>query len=176
MSPVYGSVEFAPAADGTLVYVPVTIRGLDRRIVLVDREGNNEAQSAFERAGHLRLSPAGDQIVVNTRGANDDLWIYDLSRGSQRRLTAGWDNYGPIWSPDGTQVTFISNRDGNASIYSLAADGSGELERLTANGLRGWIRAHTGWSSTSMTPAKAPLSSVTVIGGGNSLPPAACGS
>ncbi len=36
----------------------------------------------------------------------------------------------PAWSPDGTRISFRSNRDGIAQIYVLNVDGSG-LTRLT---------------------------------------------
>lgn len=38
----------------------------------------------------------------------------------------------PRWSPDGSQIAFQSNRDGNFEIYVVKADGS-ELARLTDN-------------------------------------------
>ena len=36
----------------------------------------------------------------------------------------------PAWSPDGSRIAFVSNRDGNAEIYVAVADGSG-VTRLT---------------------------------------------
>jgi TolB protein len=36
------------------------------------------------------------------------------------------------WSPDGTQIVFSSDRDGNYEIYFMNADGSGQT-RLTDN-------------------------------------------
>jgi len=38
----------------------------------------------------------------------------------------------PIWSPDGTQIVFQTNRDGNFEIYVMNADGS-NARRLTDN-------------------------------------------
>lgn len=36
----------------------------------------------------------------------------------------------PVWSPDGSKVAFVSDRDGNWEIYSMNADGTG-VRRLT---------------------------------------------
>ncbi len=38
----------------------------------------------------------------------------------------------PNWSPDGTEIAFTSNRDGNDEIYVMNADGSNQT-RLTYN-------------------------------------------
>lgn len=32
----------------------------------------------------------------------------------------------PTWSPDGTRIAFTSTRDGNALIYVMKADGTGQ--------------------------------------------------
>jgi len=37
---------------------------------------------------------------------------------------------GPEWSPDGSQITFYSNRDGNSEIYVMNVDSS-DQKRLT---------------------------------------------
>lgn len=39
-------------------------------------------------------------------------------------------DFDPIWSPDGTQIAFVSDRDGNFEIYVMNVDGS-NLQRLT---------------------------------------------
>jgi len=52
---------------------------------------------------------------------------------NQRNLTnnSAYDNV-PVWSPDGGQIAFESNRDGNWEIYVMDSDGS-NLRRLTNN-------------------------------------------
>ena len=37
-----------------------------------------------------------------------------------------------MWSPDGTQIAFVSDRDGNREIYVMNANGTGQT-RLTNN-------------------------------------------
>ena len=39
----------------------------------------------------------------------------------------------PAWSPNASQIAFMSNRDGNWDIYVVGANGQG-LRRLTAGG------------------------------------------
>jgi WD40 repeat protein len=53
-----------------------------------------------------------------------------------RRLTdsPGLDE-GPVWSPDGTKISFSSDRDGQQEIYVMNADGS-DQRRLTDNPAR----------------------------------------
>ncbi|MCH8349239.1 MAG: PD40 domain-containing protein, partial [Chloroflexi bacterium] len=51
----------------------------------------------------------------------------------QVRLTSKPARHGePVWSPDGSQIAFVSARDGNHEIYVMNADGSGQT-RLTNN-------------------------------------------
>ena len=41
-----------------------------------------------------------------------------------------WKDGSPAWSPDGKRIAFYSERDGNAEIYVMNADGTG-VTRLT---------------------------------------------
>jgi Tol biopolymer transport system component len=46
------------------------------------------------------------------------------------RTQLDWKDGSPAWSPDGSRIAFSSERDGNAEIYVMKADGSG-MTRLT---------------------------------------------
>ena len=62
---------------------------------------------------------------------NADIFVIDPLGGQPRNLTQHPANdYSPEWSPDGMQIAFRTNRDGNHEIYVMAADGS-HVENLT---------------------------------------------
>lgn len=46
------------------------------------------------------------------------------------RTQRDWKDGSPAWSPDGRRIAFYSERDGNAEIYVMNADGAG-VTRLT---------------------------------------------
>jgi serine/threonine protein kinase len=92
------------------------------------------------------ISPDGRQVLYNRSspsGAN--LWLWDLTRGTERRLTTVVSvNGSPIWSPTGDRITFSSNRGvGVFNLYQKAVSGNGQDDRLWANGN---YKAPTQWS------------------------------
>jgi tricorn protease len=71
-----------------------------------------------------------------------DLWIADRQGGDARRLTSGiGEETAPFFSPDGTQVAFSGEYDGNQDVYVVPAQG-GVPKRLTyhpsGDTVRGW--------------------------------------
>jgi tol-pal system beta propeller repeat protein TolB len=51
------------------------------------------------------------------------------------RLTNSPGNdYDPVWSPDGSRIAFVSERDDNSEIYVMNADGSGLVRLTTSKG------------------------------------------
>ena len=83
----------------------------------------------------IRISPQGDRVVVAVSTVTQDLWTYDLRRDVKTRLTFGDANLngGPVWSPDGSQIAFGSDRgqaSGLTAVYTKAANGTGEAQLL----------------------------------------------
>ena len=80
------------------------------------------------------LSPDGTRIAIE-RGdeatRTTDIWVHDLTTGAATRITSdpAADNW-PVWSPDGSQIAFASNRGGSLGLYRTAADGTGAAELL----------------------------------------------
>lgn len=77
------------------------------------------------------LSPDGRYLAFQN---GFDLMRMDWRGGHQQWLTSGGLNHLPVWSPDSTQIAFISERDNNQEIYVMDADGGNE-RRLTVNDL-----------------------------------------
>ncbi|MCC6803546.1 MAG: PD40 domain-containing protein [Anaerolineae bacterium] len=93
-------------------------------------------------SNHPVWSPDGESIVYEVgRGNIRHLWIVDVDQPlipdqNPRALAVSQtDDRLPAWSPDGARIAFVSLREGNAEIYTIAPDG-GDLVNLTRN--PGW--------------------------------------
>ena len=123
-----GGGEFAFSRTGLLVYFsPGAGRDEGGRIAMTNRRGETlkQALPPFPLADP-RFSPDGNMIVGERV---NEIWSFELTRGTSTRITSGPRATAPIWSPDGSRIFYGSERAGPWQIYSRAADGSDE-ERL----------------------------------------------
>src|SRR5690554_2931097 len=72
-----------------------------------------------------------------------DIWLADRDGSNPKRLTINPGvELNPVFSPDGSQVAFTGNYDGNTDVYTLSIQG-GEPRRLTYHPgpdvVRGWL-------------------------------------
>lgn len=80
---------------------------------------------ALEYASDLQVSPDGKTIVYVRNSNNimhdsshNTLWLVDVKTGRQTPLFVDQFNYSqPQWSPDGSQIAFISDRSGSRQIH-----------------------------------------------------------
>ena len=69
------AVDYALSNNGTLIYSPQSGAG-GYDLVWVDREGQENLLTEEPRPfTHIRLSPDGQQVVLDMTG---DIWIYDV--------------------------------------------------------------------------------------------------
>ena len=95
--------------------------------------------------GHARITAAapggktaaadvyviGEIVVASSRGAGGKFQLYSAERANLAQLTkmtAASDTTSasdPAFSSDGSRIAYVSQRDGNAEIYVMNADGTG---------------------------------------------------
>lgn len=102
----------------------------------------------FELVSYPRISPDGRHLVyaqqrvdVETEKKCSNLWVASTEGGEPRQFTYGdQKDFNPAWSPDGTQIAFLSNRgnEKQSQIYLIPFLG-GEARPLTD--LKGEIQA-----------------------------------
>lgn len=132
--------------DGTMVYRSVEA-GTQRQLVWVDRTGQVTGTIGQTQEGMAgaALSPDESHVAVGAFVRGDwDIWVHDIQRGTKVRLTFDpfFDRF-PTWSPDGTEVAYTSNRNGNTDIFKKRADGIGSIESLVTGPK---FNAYPGWS------------------------------
>ncbi len=89
---------------------------------------NAAAPAALPYYTEPALSPDRAEIAFISGG---DIWTVAAAGGAARLLISHPANESrPLYSPDGKQLAFISNRTGNGDIYVLTLD-TGDLRRIT---------------------------------------------
>lgn len=114
------------SGDVSLVQLDVN---QDTRTSLV--ENNLDHTPAF--------SPDGTRLAVAHKGANDQ-WSIDvinLDTGVRQSPAVTGNNVSPSWSPDGSQLVFLSNRSGQWEIWAMNADGSNQRAMFAPGTLNG---------------------------------------
>jgi len=128
-----GGGQFTASDSGRLVYVTADNSVREYPVQWVDRKG--AAASLITEPGtyaNPRLSPDGRHLALTVlRDGNWDIWVYDLDRGVPTRLT--FDDAAEseeVWSPDGRELMFSSDKSGTDQLFRKRADGSGETRPL----------------------------------------------
>ena len=111
MVPPRGRGGFSAGGEGgTLVFSPGRAQGQDR---LVERDRTGRVVRSIDPKGGLEdlcLSPDGNRLLWSQRstsgGADRDVWIHDLARGTSVRMTFTGENDDAVWSPDGKRMAW----------------------------------------------------------------------
>ncbi|HJX90602.1 MAG TPA: S41 family peptidase [Pyrinomonadaceae bacterium] len=114
----------AKARKSTAISINVPDEGINKRPSRVF------AGNLIESVG---LSPKGERVVVSARG---DIFTVPIEKGPTRNLTnsSGAHDKWPSWSPDGSQIAYISDKSGEEELYIEAQDGSKPAEQITQGG------------------------------------------
>ncbi len=115
---------FSASTNGVLVYRCGDAGAAYSRVMKFDRRGKNPSTEELLGANPsgLAFSPDGTRVAFNT---SNDIWLRDFARDQNTRFTFGQGyNVMPVWSPDGLNIVFASDREGGiANLYQKAASG-----------------------------------------------------
>jgi Tol biopolymer transport system component len=122
---------FGVSQTGVLAY---TSGGLDGTSQLTWYERTGKVLGILGKPADIltpRLSPDGRTVAadrVDAASGNRDIWLFDLARGTEQRLTFAENNVLPVWSRDGKRVAYL--RDPSNKVLMKAVDGVGLEEEL----------------------------------------------
>ncbi len=135
-----GTYAFRPAWDPAQPWRIVSDGG--RGLVAVDLNRNDRQNLTAEvNDGSPVFSPDGRYLVVSVGpdggGAGHDLYRLNADGSGRVQLTQtplwvtvqpdeakAWNNVAPVFSPDGAQIAFVTDRAGRWEIWVMNADGS----------------------------------------------------
>jgi Tol biopolymer transport system component len=138
--------------DGSLV-----IMNADgtHQTVLPHGDQDSDAQPHWSRDG-ARLVFTRTPLFSRDR----DIWVMNTDGTGATALThdnpetEAFADFSPRWSPDGTKIAFVSNRDGRQQIYLMNADGTNQT-KVTNTGLNDGVS----WSPDGIRLAVSHLES-----------------
>ncbi len=126
---------FSASKTGILVYR--SSLGQFSQLSLFDRRGKHigAAEGSGTRCLGLSLSPDGTRAAVSwissLKSTSPDIWLVDFMSGTPMRFTYGQGiNTDPIWSPDGSRIIYMSDREGVHNLYLKQSSGLEDEELL----------------------------------------------
>ncbi|MDX6574635.1 MAG: tricorn protease [Blastocatellia bacterium] len=132
-----GELQILDARSGKITPISITVPddGLARRPSRVSAANNIES---------YELSPKGERALFSARG---DIFTAPIEKGPTRNLThsSGAHDKWPTWSPDGSQIAFISDMSGEEELYLAPQDGSKPAQQITSGGSA--MRYQPEWSA-----------------------------
>lgn len=138
LSDAGGGTEFnlwkVPAEGGAPIQLTTDFGDLDDLALRPDRSATHPAWSRDgSKIAFARLKKQGDRYVsdiytVSAAGAEGEGWE-DL-------VSSPWDDLGPTYSPDGSEIAFISNRSGSYQIWTMDLQ-TQRIRQITGSQARG---------------------------------------
>ncbi len=147
------SVAFSWSPDGN------TIAFLSDGLMVIDIDGNNlrtvGKHTSIGFGFRIAWSPdsrqlaytSGGQFIKSVTGvemdtfANSNIYLVEIASSEERMLlTDDFTGIDPTWSPDGSQLAFVSKHSGTSEIWLINVDGS-NLRQITNEKL--WTRYPT---------------------------------
>jgi Tol biopolymer transport system component/C-terminal processing protease CtpA/Prc len=144
----------------TITRTPLSLNPMLRRTLLgfcaLTLASTLPAQSGPSWLRYPALSPDGRTIAFTYKG---DLYRVPATGGSATMLTThSAQDFMPVWSRDGKQIAFASDRYGNFDVFVMPADG-GAAQRLTFHSAPEYPYAFTADGQVVFGAARGDLAS-----------------
>lgn len=131
-----GAAGISVSGSGTLAYFAGSNRATHTRFSWYDRSGNLLShESHLDSVAPGGLSPDEKSLAVVRRpspvGWRGDVWLRDLSRGIETRLTFRSDvdvASNVVWSPDGERVIYSANPRGAFDLFAKETGSSRDAD------------------------------------------------
>ncbi len=107
-------------------------------VTRISPEGNPEGEPLQVFPGGAAMGSCFNwtrdgKIGISRSTGISNIFIKELQTGKETQLTNTLtQERHPRWSPDGSQIAFISNREGNPNLWTIPSEG-GEVNKATAN-------------------------------------------
>jgi len=121
--------QFAVSQTGVLAFY-TGILGINGQLTWVSRDGKplgTVGPPGIMTDTALAISPDGGTVAVqriDLQSGLSALWLHDLAHGTDSRFTFGSSDVFPLWSPDGSQILYTSNRAGKWSLWRKPVSGT----------------------------------------------------
>lgn len=121
-----GWAQMDVSANGTAAFI--SSRTSENRTTLAWTEADGRAAPALSVLrvySDLRLSPDGRRVAAHLWDEQNDIWVADLTRSTLTRVTfTANEEETPVWSPDGRELAYASDRTPSPrAVVRRAADG-----------------------------------------------------
>jgi serine/threonine protein kinase len=128
-----GFASFSASLTGILAYASGS--SPNRQLAWFSRDGRR--LGSLGQVGEYAspaLSPDEKKVAVariDSQTRTPDIWLFDLNRGTETRFTfdPGSDR-APLWSPDGREIIFASDRTGVWDLYRKSVNGTNAEEAV----------------------------------------------